>query len=407
MEGKEGAPDGRIGNLAAEPRAADMKNHSLGEPLATISHEIRTPLHAIMSIAEELSNSQLSLAQRTDVRLLRSAADSLLDAVENLLDFSLLEAGQIELTSDELDLEELVADVCRALDAPARQRGLRLRFHIRQDVPVLLKGDARRLRQVVANLVANAIKFTYTGQISVQVSVDARSPGGMTLHFAVADSGIGISKERQSAIFRPLSPVDGGTSHANGGTGLGLAIAARLVKLMAGEIWVESAVDQGSCFHFTAKFGLAVPAKSPAVRVEIAPPSDPRRHATILLAEDNYINQVVTTRILEGQGHHVVVGANGRLALDILQRQTVDLVLMDIQMPEMDGFQATRVIREQEAATGEHLPIIALTAHAIQGYRQKCLDAGMDDYLSKPVSSKDLLDAVHRSLAGRQLALRT
>jgi CheY-like chemotaxis protein len=188
---------------------------------------------------------------------------------------------------------------------------------------------------------------------------------------------------------------------------LGLRIAAKLVELMEGEIWVESAIDQGSRFNFTAKFALARPAEVPAAPMEpLLPqiPPSPFRHGTILLAEDNYINQMVTVRILEGHGHRVVVGANGRLALEILERQAVDLVLMDIQMPEMDGFQATRAIREHEAITGAHLPIIALTAHAMDGYRQKCLDAGMDDYLPKPVRSKNLLEVIDRNLTGTETA---
>lgn len=389
----------RISVPAGTPRWRD------GEFLANVSHELRTPLHAIMGMAEALSNTALSLEQRTSVRLLQTSAGSLLDAVDNLLEFALLEAGQVELTCDAFDLEELVGDLFRTLDVPARQRGLRLRSEIRQDVPVLLRGDARRLRQVVTNLVANAIKFTHAGHISMTVSVATRSPGGLTFHFVVSDTGVGIPKDWQSAIFQPFVQVDGSTTRTHGGTGLGLRIAAQLVELMEGEIWVESAIDQGSRFHFTAKFGLARPAEAPAAPVErLNPqsPPNPFRHGTILLAEDNYINQVVTVRILEGQGHRVIVGANGRLALEILERQPVDLVLMDIQMPEMDGFQATKAIREQEAITGAHVPIIALTAHAMQGYRQECLDAGMDDYLSKPVCGKDLLEVVNRTLIGTQ-----
>jgi CheY-like chemotaxis protein len=401
---QSGAPDRegiRVPAGTARPRESEF--------LPNISHEIRTPLNAIMGLAESLSNTTLSLEQRTMVRLLRTSAGSLLDAVDNLLDFSLLEVGQIALACDAFDLEQLMGDLFRALDAQALRRGLRLSSQIRQDVPLLLRGDARRLRQVVTNLVGNAIQFTDAGQISVTVSVASRNPGGVTLHFVVCDTGIGISKERQAAIFQPFVQVDGSNTRTHSGIGLGLRIATKLVELMEGEIWVESAIDQGSRFNFTAKFSLARPAEVPAAPVECLTPhgaSDGFRRGTILLAEDNYINQMVTVRILEGQGHHVVVGANGRLALEILERQAVDLILMDIQMPEMDGFQATRAIREQEARTGAHLPIIALTAHAMNGYRQKCLDAGMDDYLAKPVRSQDLLEVVNRTLTGIQTAPR-
>jgi signal transduction histidine kinase/CheY-like chemotaxis protein len=383
----------RVPAETARPRQSDF--------LPNVSHEIRTPLHAIMGLAESLSNTSLSLEQRNMVRLLRTSAGSLLDSVDNLLDFSLLETGQIQLACHAFDLEQLMDDMFRALDVRARQRGLRLHSEIRQDVPLRLRGDARRLRQVVTNLVANAIQFTQAGHISMTVSVATLNPGGLTLHFVVSDTGIGIAKDRQSAIFQPFVQVDAADTRTHRGIGLGLRIAAKLVALMEGEIWVESAIDQGSRFNFTAKFDLARPAEVPAASAQRFPPQSPPspfRHGTILLAEDNYINQKVTVRILEGHGHRVVVGANGRLALEILERQAVDMVLMDIQMPEMDGFQATKAIREREAITGAHLPIIALTAHAINGYRQRCLDAGMDDYLSKPFCSKDLLEVVNRTL---------
>jgi signal transduction histidine kinase/ActR/RegA family two-component response regulator len=396
-----GAPDRQRSGVPAET-ALPRKS----EYLPNVSHRIRTPLHAIMGLAESLSETELSMEQRTMVRLLRTSADSLLGAVDNLFDFSLLETGQIKLACDSFDLEQLMGDMFRALDVPARQRGLRLRSEIRQDVPLLLRGDARRLRQVVTSLVTNAIQFTHVGQICMTVSVATRNPGGLTLHFVVSDTGIGIAEDRQSAVFQPFVQVDGSDTRTHRGLGLGLRIAVKLVELMKGEIWVESALDQGSRFNFTANFGLTPAAEVPDAPVQRLATPIPLRPGTILLAEDNYINQMVTVRILEGKGHRVVVGANGRLALEILERQAVDLVLMDIQMPEMDGFQATRAIRESEAFTGAHLPIVALTAHATNGYRQKCLDAGMDDYLAKPVCSKDLLEVVNRTLTGIQTVAR-
>jgi CheY-like chemotaxis protein/anti-sigma regulatory factor (Ser/Thr protein kinase) len=402
---QSGAPDRERTGMPAET-SRPRKN----EFLPNVSHGIRTPLHAVMSLAESLSETTLSMEQRTMVQLLRISASSLFGAVDNLLDYSLLETGQIELACDSFDLEQLMGDLFRALDVPARQRGLRLRSEIRQDVPLLLRGDARRLRQVASNLVANAIQFTHAGQISMTVSVAARNPGGLTLHFVVSDTGIGIAEDQQSAIFQPFVQVDGSDTRTHRGLGLGLRIAAKLVELMKGEIWMESAIDQGSRFNFTASFGLAAATEvpdAPVQRLDTPSPPSPFPLGTILLAEDNYINQMVTIRILEGKGHRVVVSANGRLALEILERQAIDLVLMDIQMPEMDGLQATRAIREREAFTGTHLPIVALTAHATNGYRQKCLDAGMDDYLAKPVCGKDLLEVVNRALAGTQHAART
>lgn len=401
-DGQSGAPDReRIGvpPETSRPRKSEFPPN--------VSHGIRTPLHAIVGLAESLSDTALSMEQRTMVRLLLTSAGSLLGAVDNLLDFSLLETGQIELACDSFDLEQLMGDLFRVLDVPARQRGLRLHSEIRQDVPLLLRGDARRLRQVVTHLVANAIQFTHVGQISVTVSVAARNSGGLTLRFMVSDTGIGIAEDRQSVVFQPFVQVDGSDTRTYRGLGLGLRIAAKLVELMKGEIWVESAIDRGSRFGFTANFGLAPATEvpdAPVQRLDTQSPPRPIRLGTILLAEDNYINQMVTIRILEGKGHRVVVGNNGRLALEILQRQAIDLVLMDIQMPDMDGFQLTSAIREREAITGAHLPIVALTAHATNGYRQKCLDAGMDDYLAKPVCSKDLLEVVNRTLSSTQRA---
>jgi signal transduction histidine kinase len=227
-----------------------------GEFLANVSHELRTPLHAVMGMAEALSDATLSLEQRTSVRLLLTSVGCLLSAMDNLLEFSLLEAGQVALTRDAFDLEQLVDELFRTLEVPARQRGLRLRSEIRQDVPLRLQGDAFRLRQVLTNLVANAIKFTDTGQITMTVSMTTRSPGGLTLHFVVSDTGIGIPKDWQSAVFQPFVQVDGSATRAHGGTGLGLRIATQLVELMGGTIWVESAMQPIS-LHGEVRAGKA------------------------------------------------------------------------------------------------------------------------------------------------------
>jgi len=282
----------------------------------------------------------------------------------------------------------------------AQQKNLEFTCEVHSDVPDEIIADPTRLRQVVINLVSNAIKFTDHGRVGLEVAVDAREGDRLQLHFVVSDTGIGIPKDKQEIIFGAFSQADGSTVRRFGGTGLGLTISLRLVKMMGGQIWVESQPGRGSRFHFTAQARAA----SDAFLVDCAQGADlischslpdGQQKLRILLAEDNAVNQTLAARLVEKRGHAVTVVNNGREALTALEKNTFDLVLMDIQMPEMDGFEATAEIRNIERGTGKHLPIIAMTAHSMTGDRERCLAAGMDSYVSKPIRSKELFREIY------------
>jgi CheY-like chemotaxis protein len=464
--------------------------------------------------------------------MVKSSADSLLTIVNDILDFSKIEAGRLDLDRTEFNLRNCVHLTLKTLAIPAHQKGLGLICDIRPEVPDLVVGDLSRLRQILINLIGNAIKFTGHGEVGLMIAVDSRTPHGLRLHFEVSDSGVGIAPEKQKLIFDAFSQADGSTARRFGGTGLGLTISSRLVELMGGTIWVESALGRGSCFHFTADLGegkevvetpphatsaqlsglrvlvvdhstttarvlgemlqrfgirptlaesgiaalqclkqdqgafamiltdsnlpdmngfrlvgqlrqspeLAGKAKvivllstgqqgesarcqelgadayltKPVSQAELfeaisrvlgASPSkpdspEPIRRLTVsnatrlhvLLAEDNAVNQKIACRFLEKEGHHVTLASDGRQALAAIERENFDVVLMDVQMPEMDGFEATAAIRAQERDSGKHLPIIAMTAHAMAGDRERCLAAGMDNYIAKPISARELVE---------------
>jgi CheY-like chemotaxis protein len=272
----------------------------------------------------------------------------------------------------------------------AAQKGIELICEA-HDVPGMVVGDPTRLRQVLTNLVGNALKFTAKGEIVVEAQVASRDADAMAVHFSVRDTGIGISVEQQRKIFEPFVQADSSTTRRYGGTGLGLTVSMRLVEMMGGRVWVESEPGRGSCFHFTARLGVSKKPASTEPAAE-ALPGEERAGVSrkILVAEDNPVNQIVAVRLLERRGHVVTVAANGREAVAAVERERFDLVLMDVQMPEMDGFEATAMIRQAETGTGRHLPIIAMTARAMKGDEERCRVAGMDGYLPKPIRSPDL-----------------
>jgi signal transduction histidine kinase/ligand-binding sensor domain-containing protein/DNA-binding NarL/FixJ family response regulator len=383
---------------------AELASRAKGQFLANMSHEIRTPMNGIIGMTTLARATPLTPEQREYLDMVQHSADALLNIINDILDFSKIESGKLDLDLTPFALRRTVRETLSPLALRARDKGIQFAVDIAPSVPDALVGDHGRLGQILINLVSNAIKFTRAGGVTVTVGAE-RMPDDdlVTVHFAVADTGIGIPADKQALIFEPFRQADGSTTREFGGTGLGLAICRTLVEIFGGRIWVESA-GPGSTFHFTAPLTVAAAAavSAPSAR-DIAP--QPRRRLHVLLAEDNHVNQLVARRLLERLGHSVVIAETGLEAVEAHAHQTFDVILMDVQMPEMNGFEATAAIRAAEG-TPSGTPIVAMTAHAMKGDRERCLAEGMDDYLSKPIDSVVMAEVIERVLRHAPAALQ-
>ncbi len=380
--------------------SAEEANNAKSLFLAKMSHEVRTPMNAVIGMIDLTLETKLSDEQRENLKVAKDAADNLLSLLNDILDLSKAEAGKITIEKIELNVHDMVKNVCKGLAILAQKKQIDLLWNIDERVPKYLIGDPVRLRQVIINLVNNAVKFTHKGHVKVILELVSLKDSKCEVLFTIKDTGIGIPKDKHESIFDLFTQADDHTTRKYGGTGLGLAICKKLVEMMDGHIWVESKENDGSAFKFNILFEVAAGqpilknvTPSAVVANQLVQPDSGLR---ILLAEDNHVNQKIVIKMLEKKGWRATTVVNGQEVIDLLNKQTFDIVLMDDQMPELSGIEATRLIRNEEKQTGHHVMIVAMTANAMAGDREFYISQGMDGYVSKPIDREQLYSEIER-----------
>jgi signal transduction histidine kinase/ActR/RegA family two-component response regulator len=385
--------------LEAAKKSAEEANRAKSAFLANMGHELRTPMNAILGMTHLALNSPVEAERQQYLRMVKSAGENLLEMMNSLLDFSKIEAGKVELEAVPFSVRKLADGTLQTFLGDAKSKGLQLRSYVDASVPLRLRGDPMRLRQVLVNVLGNALKFTERGEVESRITRIPDTSAGISLQFTVHDTGIGIAPEKQRSIFEAFEQGDSSTTRKYGGTGLGLAISARLVELMGGRMWVDSQPGQGSSFHWTARFA-AVASKDANGVGEVASSDDAIPSTVtlkILIAEDHEMSRHLLQRLLDMRGYNVVTAANGKDALREMEGQAFDLVLMDMHMPELDGLGTTAEIRRREKG-GQPTPVIALTAEVSEGLRDRYVKAGITDYLAKPIKPEKLFELIEQVL---------